>query len=115
MEADALNSTALRVAWKPPLQGKQHGQIRGYQVVFSRLENGEPRGQPNLLDVSLPEAQVRACLSQFTPPHPFPHHPVNFLSECVQPCLREAPLRRNTRLVAGNNQGICMIGSWLTL
>ena len=72
VEADALNSTALRVAWKPPLQGKQHGQIRGYQVVFSRLENGEPRGQPNLLDVSLPEAQVRACLSQFTPPTPSP-------------------------------------------
>ncbi|XP_055779118.1 protein tyrosine phosphatase receptor type Fa isoform X5 [Salvelinus fontinalis] len=57
VEADALNSTALRVMWKPPLQVKQHGQIRGYQVVFSRLENGAPRGQPNIMDVSLPEAQ----------------------------------------------------------
>ncbi|XP_045061414.1 protein tyrosine phosphatase receptor type Fa isoform X13 [Coregonus clupeaformis] len=57
VEADALNSTALRVTWKPPLQVKQHGQIRGYQVVYSRLENGEPRGQPNIMDVSLPEAQ----------------------------------------------------------
>lgn len=55
---EAVNSTAIRVTWKPPLQSKQHGQIRGYQVTFSRLENGEPRGQPNILDIALPEAQV---------------------------------------------------------
>uniref|UniRef100_A0A4W6F1S3 Receptor-type tyrosine-protein phosphatase F n=1 Tax=Lates calcarifer TaxID=8187 RepID=A0A4W6F1S3_LATCA len=58
LEVEAINSTAIRVTWKPPLQGKQHGQIRGYQVIFSRLENGEPRGQPNIMDVVLPEAQV---------------------------------------------------------
>uniref|UniRef100_A0AAQ4PK53 Receptor-type tyrosine-protein phosphatase F n=1 Tax=Gasterosteus aculeatus aculeatus TaxID=481459 RepID=A0AAQ4PK53_GASAC len=58
VEADALNSTALRVTWKPPLSVKQHGQIRGYQVVYSRLENGEPHGQPVIMDVSLPDAQV---------------------------------------------------------
>ncbi|XP_028328370.1 receptor-type tyrosine-protein phosphatase F isoform X7 [Gouania willdenowi] len=57
LEVEAINSTAIRVTWKPPLQGKQHGQIRGYQVIYSRLENGEPRGQPNILDVALPEAQ----------------------------------------------------------
>ena len=58
LEVEAINSTAIRVTWKPPLPGKQHGQIRGYQVIFSRLENGEPRGQPNIMDVALPEAQV---------------------------------------------------------
>ncbi|XP_068449268.1 protein tyrosine phosphatase receptor type Fa isoform X1 [Clinocottus analis] len=57
VEADALNSTALRVTWKPPLSEKQHGQIRGYQLVYSRLENGEPHGQPVIMDVSLPDAQ----------------------------------------------------------
>ncbi|KAM8850972.1 receptor-type tyrosine-protein phosphatase F isoform 21-T22 [Spinachia spinachia] len=57
LEVEAINSTTIRVTWKPPLQGKQHGQIRGYQVIFSRLENGEPRGQPNIMDVALPEAQ----------------------------------------------------------
>uniref|UniRef100_UPI0037E80862 receptor-type tyrosine-protein phosphatase F isoform X5 n=1 Tax=Semicossyphus pulcher TaxID=241346 RepID=UPI0037E80862 len=57
LEVEAVNSTAIRVTWKPPLQVKQHGQIRGYQVIFSRLENGEPRGQPNIMDVALPEAQ----------------------------------------------------------
>ncbi|XP_021175675.2 receptor-type tyrosine-protein phosphatase F isoform X18 [Fundulus heteroclitus] len=57
LEVEAINSTAIRVTWKPPVQVKQHGQIRGYQVIFSRLENGEPRGQPNIMDVALPEAQ----------------------------------------------------------
>ncbi|KAF4076291.1 hypothetical protein AMELA_G00212710 [Ameiurus melas] len=57
LEVEAINSTAIRVTWKPPLAGKQHGQIRGYQVIYSRLENGEPRGQPNIMDVALPEAQ----------------------------------------------------------
>ncbi|XP_045550430.1 receptor-type tyrosine-protein phosphatase F isoform X13 [Salmo salar] len=57
LEVEAVNSTAIRVTWKAPLPGKQHGQIRGYQVIFSRLENGEPRGQPNIMDVALPEAQ----------------------------------------------------------
>ncbi|XP_073726775.1 protein tyrosine phosphatase receptor type Fa isoform X11 [Misgurnus anguillicaudatus] len=57
VEVDNVNSTALRVSWKSPLQQKQHGQIRGYQVVYSRLENGEPRGQPTIRDVALPEAQ----------------------------------------------------------
>ncbi|XP_018551846.1 receptor-type tyrosine-protein phosphatase F isoform X7 [Lates calcarifer] len=57
VEVDAVNSTALRVTWKPPLSVKQHGQIRGYQLVYSRLENGEPHGQPVIVDVSLPEAQ----------------------------------------------------------
>lgn len=58
VEADALNSTALRVTWKPPLSVKQHGQIRGYQLVYTRLENGEPHGHPVIMDVPLPEAQV---------------------------------------------------------
>ncbi|XP_061834824.1 receptor-type tyrosine-protein phosphatase F isoform X9 [Nerophis lumbriciformis] len=57
LEVEVVNSTTIRVTWKPPLQSKQHGQIRGYQVIFSRLENGEPRGQPDMLDVTLPEAQ----------------------------------------------------------
>ncbi|XP_060934457.1 protein tyrosine phosphatase receptor type Fa isoform X2 [Limanda limanda] len=60
VEVDTLNSTALRVTWKPPLSVKQHGQIRGYQLVYSRLENGEPHGQPVIVDISLPDAQWRS-------------------------------------------------------
>lgn len=57
VEAEPVNSTAIRVTWKAPLSTKQHGQIRGYQVIYSRMENG----QPNILDVALPEAQVPAA------------------------------------------------------
>ncbi|XP_060723840.1 protein tyrosine phosphatase receptor type Fa isoform X7 [Tachysurus vachellii] len=57
VEVDAVNSTALHVTWKPPLVQKQHGEIRGYQVVYSRVEDGEPRGQPTILDIALPDAQ----------------------------------------------------------
>ncbi|XP_069378732.1 protein tyrosine phosphatase receptor type Fa isoform X12 [Paralichthys olivaceus] len=69
VEVDTLNSTALRVTWKPPLFVKQHGQIRGYQLVYSRLENGEPHGQPVIVDVSLPDAQetiIRGLLPETT-------------------------------------------------
>ncbi|XP_062853368.1 protein tyrosine phosphatase receptor type Fa isoform X3 [Trichomycterus rosablanca] len=57
VEVEVLNSTALRVTWKSPLVQKQHGQIRGYQVIYSRVENDEPRGTPVILDVARPEAQ----------------------------------------------------------
>ncbi|XP_076871257.1 LOW QUALITY PROTEIN: receptor-type tyrosine-protein phosphatase F-like [Brachyhypopomus gauderio] len=57
VEVDVVNSTTLRVSWKSPLVQKQHGQIRGYQVVYSRLEGGQPRGTPSILDVALPDAQ----------------------------------------------------------
>lgn len=60
VEADVINATALRMSWKPPLTLKQHGQIRGYQLVYSRLEKGEPHGQPMIVDISSPQAQVRS-------------------------------------------------------
>lgn len=56
---EPLNSTAVHVSWKLPVPSKQHGQIRGYQVTYVRLENGEPRGPPIIQDVMLAEAQVR--------------------------------------------------------
>lgn len=59
MEVEPLNSTAVHVSWKLPVPSKQHGQIRGYQVTYVRLENGEPRGPPIIQDVMLAEAQVR--------------------------------------------------------
>ncbi|XP_074524005.1 protein tyrosine phosphatase receptor type Fa isoform X2 [Halichoeres trimaculatus] len=57
LEVEILNSTALKVSWKPPLSVKQHGQIRGYHLVYSRLENGEPHGQPVIMEVALSEVQ----------------------------------------------------------
>ncbi|XP_019357004.1 PREDICTED: receptor-type tyrosine-protein phosphatase F isoform X7 [Gavialis gangeticus] len=57
VEVESVNSTAIRVSWKLPLSNKQHGQIRGYQVTYVKLESNEPRGQPIIKDVMLSEAQ----------------------------------------------------------
>lgn len=38
---------------------KQHGQIRGYQVHYVRMVNGEPTGQPAIKDILIDDAQVR--------------------------------------------------------
>ncbi|XP_041275644.1 receptor-type tyrosine-protein phosphatase delta [Onychostruthus taczanowskii] len=57
VEVEAVNSTAVRVSWRSPVPSKQHGQIRGYQVHYVRMENGEPKGQPMLKDIMLVDAQ----------------------------------------------------------
>ncbi|XP_048671529.1 receptor-type tyrosine-protein phosphatase F isoform X18 [Marmota marmota marmota] len=66
VEVEPLNSTAVHVSWKLPIPSKQHGQIRGYQVTYVRLENGEPRGPPIIQDVMLSEAQ-ETTISGLTP------------------------------------------------
>ncbi|XP_069335915.1 receptor-type tyrosine-protein phosphatase F isoform X6 [Eulemur rufifrons] len=66
VEVEPLNSTAVHVSWKLPVPSKQHGQIRGYQVTYVRLENGEPRGTPVIQDVMLAEAQ-ETTISGLTP------------------------------------------------
>ncbi|XP_045866912.1 receptor-type tyrosine-protein phosphatase F isoform X4 [Meles meles] len=66
VEVGPLNSTAVHVSWKLPVPSKQHGQIRGYQVTYVRLENGEPRGPPIIQDVMLAEAQ-ETTISGLTP------------------------------------------------
>lgn len=38
---------------------KQHGQIRGYQVHYVRMVNGEPTGQPVIKDMLIDDAQVQ--------------------------------------------------------
>ncbi|XP_061093976.1 receptor-type tyrosine-protein phosphatase S-like isoform X2 [Conger conger] len=57
VEVEVLNSTALKVMWRSLLPGRQHGQIRGYQVHYVRVENGESRGMPLIKDVMLADAQ----------------------------------------------------------
>lgn len=44
--------------WRSLIPGKQNGQIRGYQVHYVRVENGESRGLPLIKDVMLADAQV---------------------------------------------------------
>uniref|UniRef100_A0A671Z545 protein-tyrosine-phosphatase n=1 Tax=Sparus aurata TaxID=8175 RepID=A0A671Z545_SPAAU len=57
VEVEVLNSTALKVMWRSLTPGKQNGQIRGYQVHYVRVENGESRGLPLIKDVMLADAQ----------------------------------------------------------
>ncbi|KAK5608394.1 hypothetical protein CRENBAI_026444, partial [Crenichthys baileyi] len=57
IEVEVLNSTALKVMWRSVTPGKQNGQIRGYQVHYVRVENGESRGLPLIKDVMLADAQ----------------------------------------------------------
>ncbi|XP_078532008.1 receptor-type tyrosine-protein phosphatase delta isoform X8 [Lissotriton helveticus] len=57
VEVEAVNSTSVKITWRSPMPNKQHGQIRGYQVHYVRMENGEPKGQPMLKDVMLADAQ----------------------------------------------------------
>lgn len=61
-----INSTALKVMWRSLLPGRQHGQIRGYQVHYVRVENGEARGLPLIKDVMLADAQVHTPRTLFT-------------------------------------------------
>lgn len=61
VEAEALNATAIRVLWRSPAPGRQHGQIRGYQVHYVRMEGAEARGPPRIKDVMLADAQVRGA------------------------------------------------------
>uniref|UniRef100_A0A8C5M382 Receptor-type tyrosine-protein phosphatase S n=1 Tax=Leptobrachium leishanense TaxID=445787 RepID=A0A8C5M382_9ANUR len=57
VEVEVLNSTAIKVFWRSPIQNRQHGQIRGYQVHYVRMENGEAKGLPLIKDVMLADAQ----------------------------------------------------------
>uniref|UniRef100_A0A8D2LR11 Receptor-type tyrosine-protein phosphatase delta n=1 Tax=Varanus komodoensis TaxID=61221 RepID=A0A8D2LR11_VARKO len=57
VEVEVLNSTAIQVFWRSPVQNRQHGQIRGYQVHYVRMENGEANGVPQIKDVMLADTQ----------------------------------------------------------
>ncbi|KAG8132274.1 hypothetical protein E2320_010140, partial [Naja naja] len=58
VEVESVNSTAIRVSWKSPISNKQHGQIRGYQVTYVKMENNEPVGPHVIKDVMVAESQV---------------------------------------------------------
>ncbi|XP_053715424.1 receptor-type tyrosine-protein phosphatase S-like isoform X34 [Synchiropus splendidus] len=57
VEVEAVNSSSIKVIWRSPMPTKQHGQIRGYQVHYVRMVNGEPTGQPVIKDILMDDAQ----------------------------------------------------------
>uniref|UniRef100_A0A7N6FCT9 protein-tyrosine-phosphatase n=1 Tax=Anabas testudineus TaxID=64144 RepID=A0A7N6FCT9_ANATE len=58
VDVQSLNSSALRVTWRAVLPRLRYGQIRGYQVHFSRAESGESRNLPWIKDLLLDESQM---------------------------------------------------------
>uniref|UniRef100_A0A8C5I1N6 protein-tyrosine-phosphatase n=1 Tax=Gouania willdenowi TaxID=441366 RepID=A0A8C5I1N6_GOUWI len=58
VDVQPLNSSALRVTWRSVLPRLRQGQIRGYQVHFSRAESGESRTLPRIKDLLLDESQM---------------------------------------------------------
>uniref|UniRef100_A0A671N134 Receptor-type tyrosine-protein phosphatase S n=1 Tax=Sinocyclocheilus anshuiensis TaxID=1608454 RepID=A0A671N134_9TELE len=57
VEVEAVNSTSVKVLWRSPVPSRQHGQIRGYQVHYVRMVNGEPGGHPVIKDILIDDAQ----------------------------------------------------------
>ncbi|XP_067353332.1 protein tyrosine phosphatase receptor type Db isoform X7 [Channa argus] len=57
VEAETVNTSAIRVKWRAPAPERQHGQIRGYQVHYVRMNYGEPRGQPFIKDILIEDSQ----------------------------------------------------------
>ncbi|XP_049453508.1 receptor-type tyrosine-protein phosphatase S-like isoform X7 [Epinephelus fuscoguttatus] len=58
VDVQPLNSSALRVTWRSVLPRLRQGQIRGYQVHFSRTESSESRNLPRIKDLLLDESQM---------------------------------------------------------
>ncbi|XP_013888308.1 receptor-type tyrosine-protein phosphatase S isoform X2 [Austrofundulus limnaeus] len=58
VDVQPLNSSALRVTWRSVLPRLRHGQVRGYQVHFSRAESGESRTLPQIKDLLLDDSQM---------------------------------------------------------
>ncbi|XP_058496351.1 protein tyrosine phosphatase receptor type Db isoform X6 [Solea solea] len=57
VEAETVNASAIRVKWRAPAPERQHGQIRGYQVHYVKMNYGEPQGQPFIKDILMEDSQ----------------------------------------------------------
>uniref|UniRef100_A0A671P2Z7 protein-tyrosine-phosphatase n=1 Tax=Sinocyclocheilus anshuiensis TaxID=1608454 RepID=A0A671P2Z7_9TELE len=57
VEVQPINSTSVKVSWRSVLPGQRNGQIRGYQVHYVRMENGESLGLPRIKDMMLDDEQ----------------------------------------------------------
>ncbi|XP_037530274.1 protein tyrosine phosphatase receptor type Db [Nematolebias whitei] len=57
VEAETVNASAVRVTWRAPAPELQHGQVRGYQIHYVRMNYGEPQGQPLIKDILIDDSQ----------------------------------------------------------
>uniref|UniRef100_A0A3Q1KB55 Receptor-type tyrosine-protein phosphatase delta n=1 Tax=Anabas testudineus TaxID=64144 RepID=A0A3Q1KB55_ANATE len=70
VEAETVNASAIRVKWRAPAPERQHGQIRGYQVHYVRMNYGEPQGQycQNMVIIifSIPHTSYSVSVGAYT-------------------------------------------------
>lgn len=53
VKIEAVNSTAVSIQWRPPLEKEQNGIIRGYQIYYTRLdENDDHVGSALMQDIN---------------------------------------------------------------
>ncbi|XP_067309052.1 receptor-type tyrosine-protein phosphatase S isoform X8 [Pseudorasbora parva] len=57
VEVQPINSTCVKVSWRSVSPDQRNGQIRGYQVHYAHVQNGESQGQPRIKDMMLDDAQ----------------------------------------------------------
>ncbi|XP_062865218.1 receptor-type tyrosine-protein phosphatase S-like isoform X8 [Trichomycterus rosablanca] len=57
VEVEAVNSSSVKVLWRSPVPNRHHGQIRGYQVHYVKMLNGEPVGHSAIKDILIDDAQ----------------------------------------------------------
>ncbi|XP_013884057.1 receptor-type tyrosine-protein phosphatase delta isoform X7 [Austrofundulus limnaeus] len=57
VEAETVNASAVRVKWRAPAPELQHGQVRGYQIHYVRMNYGDPQGQPLIKDILIDDSQ----------------------------------------------------------
>ncbi|XP_016298434.1 receptor-type tyrosine-protein phosphatase delta-like [Sinocyclocheilus anshuiensis] len=70
VEVQPINSTSVKVSWRSVLPGQRNGQIRGYQVHYVRMENGESLGLPRIKDMMLDDEQTYDSLATIVPARP---------------------------------------------
>uniref|UniRef100_A0AAV2JVR3 protein-tyrosine-phosphatase n=1 Tax=Knipowitschia caucasica TaxID=637954 RepID=A0AAV2JVR3_KNICA len=58
VDVQPLNSSALRVTWRPVSPRLRQGQIRGYQVHYSNTGGSDSRNLPRIKDLLLDESQM---------------------------------------------------------
>ena len=52
MKVEALNSTAINVQWRPPVDREHNGVIRGYLVTYVQMnDRDEAIGEARVFDV----------------------------------------------------------------
>lgn len=51
VKLQAINSTAIGVQWRPPVDDDKNGVIRGYQIYYAVNDDAEGLGRSTTVDI----------------------------------------------------------------